>query len=231
MSNESVGLAQTSHRLQSCFISWNGRAATMAWKKRRSQVKELAEGLAKIGALQFGSSTLPDGSESSYLVNLKGLPSYPGMFRLVVDSMAELISAKAPRVDAFCCVPGDGLIVAAPLALAASKPLIYTRTPQGNERGIEGEVRPGWKVAVVGDLAASGKTILSTSRAIENEGGEAKQAFVLIDRLEGAREKLSKEGVSLYCVTDVMELADTLFSMELISEANLKAITRAVGRR
>lgn len=203
----------------------------MAWRKRRSQVKDLAEGLTKIGALQFGSSTLPDGSESSYLVNLKALPSYPGTYRLVVDSMSKLISAKAPKVDAFCSVPADGLIVAAPLALAAAKPLIYTRTPRGNERGVEGEVRPGWRVAVIGDLAASGKTILSTSRAIAKEGGDVKQAFVLIDRMEGARETLSKEGITLYCVTDVMELADTLFSMELISEANLKAITRGVERR
>jgi len=38
-------------------------------------------------------------------------------------------------------------------------------------------------------------------------------------------------GIALHCVTDVMELADTLASMELISQGNLKAITKSVGGR
>ena len=55
--------------------------------------------------------------------------------------------------------------------------------------------------------------------------------MVLIDRMEGAREKLSKQGIALHAVTDMMELADTLASMELISEENLKAIAKSVGPR
>ena len=55
--------------------------------------------------------------------------------------------------------------------------------------------------------------------------------MVFIDRLEGARERLSKRGIALHAVTDAVELADTLFSMELISKENMKAITRSVGRR
>jgi orotate phosphoribosyltransferase len=54
---------------------------------------------------------------------------------------------------------------------------------------------------------------------------------VLIDRLEGAREKLSQRGITLHAVTDMVELADTLYSLELISRDNLKAITKSVGRR
>ncbi|HYB06949.1 MAG TPA: hypothetical protein VEB87_02200, partial [Nitrososphaerales archaeon] len=63
------------------------------------------------------------------------------------------------------------------------------------------------------------------------EGGKVTAAVVLIDRLEGARERLSKKGISLHSVTDMLELADTLYSMELISKDNLKAITKSVGSR
>ncbi len=203
----------------------------MAWKRRRGQLRALAEGLVKAGALQFGTFSLPDGKDSSYYVNLRGLPSYPGLYKLVVDSMAVLLS-KAPKVDALCGVPLSGLAIAAPLAIAQEKPLIYTRTgKQVNERVVEGEVRPGWKVTVVNDLVASGKSILSAAQAVEQEGGEVKQAAVVIDRMEGARERLSKQGISLHALTDIIELSDILFSMELISEANLKSITRAVGSR
>ncbi|MDG7028091.1 MAG: hypothetical protein JRN16_06755, partial [Nitrososphaerota archaeon] len=144
----------------------------------------------------------------------------------------EQVSKKVPKADAICAVPTMGLILAVPVAVALEKPLVYIRTERHeNDRLVEGEVRPGWNVVVVGDLATSGKTIMSAAEAIEDEGGRVSSAVVLIDRLEGAREELGKKKVALHAVTDVVELADTLLSMELITKDNMKAITKSVGRR
>jgi orotate phosphoribosyltransferase len=204
----------------------------MAWKRRRSRLNDIAEGLAKVGALQFGTFTLPDGRDSSYYVNLRGLPSYPGVYGMVIEALSDLLAKKVAKVDALCAVPLTGILVAAPVAVAVQKPLIYTRQgKKPNERLVEGEVRPGMKVVVVDDLATSGKSILSAADAVEDEGGKVNSALVLIDRLEGARERLSKRGIALHAVTDMVELADTLYSMELISKENLKAITKSVGGR
>jgi len=204
----------------------------MAWKKRHSRLNDIAEGLVKAGALQFGTFTLPDGKDSSYYINLGGLPSYPGVYEAAVDALTELVSRKAPRVDAYCAVPVAGLLLASPMALAQRKPLVYMPAKKlESGRHVEGEVRPGWNVAIVGDLATSGKTIVSAAEAIEGEGGSVSSAVVLIDRLEGARERLSKRGIDLHAVTDMVELADALYSMELISKENVKAITRSMGRR
>jgi orotate phosphoribosyltransferase len=204
----------------------------MAWKKRRSRLNDIAEGLVKVGALQFGTFTLPDGKDSSYFVNLRGLPSYPGVYGMAVEALTELASKKTPKADAYCAVPLAGLLLASPLAVAQEKPLVYTPIERlEGGRLVEGEVRPGWNVVIVGDLATSGRTILAAADAIEDEGGRVNSALVLIDRLEGARERLSKRGIALHAVTDMVELADTLFSMELISKENVKAITKSVGRR
>jgi orotate phosphoribosyltransferase len=204
----------------------------MSRKNRRRRVSDLAEGLVKAGSLQFGAFTLPDGKDSPYYVNLRGLTGYPGLFGLVVDSLSELVSKKAPKANALCGVPTTGLTMASPVAVSLKKPLVYTRVMEAsNERRIEGEVRPGWDVVVVDDLATSGKTVLSAAEAIEDEGGKVRSAVVLIDRLEGARERLSKKGIALHAVTDMLELADTLYSMELITKDNLKAITKSVGGR
>jgi orotate phosphoribosyltransferase len=214
------------------FYKHESDSKAMAWKKRSSRLNEIAEGLVKVGALQFGTFTLPDGKDSSYYVNLRGLPSYPGVYRVAVEALSDLVSKKVTKVDGFCAVPITGLLLAAPLAVAQRKPLIYTRMDRGeSERLVEGEVRPGWKVVIVGDLSTSGKTILSAADAIHDEGGMVSSAVVLIDRLEGARERLSKQGIALHAVTDMMELADTLYSMELITKDNLKAITKSVGGR
>jgi orotate phosphoribosyltransferase len=202
----------------------------VAWKKRRGRLQSLAEGLVKAGALQFGTFTLADGRDSPYYVNLRGLSSYPGLYRLVVDSMVDLVS-KVQTPDAFCTVPVSGLTIAAPLALEKGKPLLYTtERKQGAGRVLEGEVRPGWKVMIIDDLATTGKTVLTAAKAVEQEGGEVKHAAVVLDRLEGAREVLSKQGISLHALTDILELSDTLFAMGLMSEGNLKSITKTVGR-
>ena len=204
----------------------------MAWRKQHDQLQRLAEGLVKIGALQFGTFTLPDGSESSYFINLRGLPSYPGVYKLVVGSLASLVESKTPKADALCAIPITGLAMAAPVAISLGKPLAYTRVArQPGERVVEGEMRPGWNVVILDDLATTGKTILSTAKAVEQEGGEVGHAVVLIDRLEGAREKLSNKGIALHSFTDMLELADTLYSMELISKGNLKSITESVEKR
>ncbi len=151
---------------------------------------------------------------------------------MVVRALADVISRKAPKADALCAVPLTGLLLASPAAVSLNMPLVYTRVEKRDDgRHIEGEIRPGWNVVVVGDLATSGKTMLSAAEAIEDEGGRVSSAVVLIDRLEGAREKLSKKGIALHPVTDVVELADTLYSMELISKENLKSITKSVGGR
>ena len=192
----------------------------------------MAEGLLKAGALQFGTFTLPDGRDSAYYVNLRGIPSYPGLFGLVVDSVTDMVSKKAAKANAICGVPLMGLTISSPVAISLKKPLVYTRmSKEANERLVEGEVRPGWNVVVLADIATSGKSILSTAEAIEDEGGKVSQAMVLIDRIEGARERLSKRGIALQAVTDMLELADALYSMEMISKDNLKAITKSVESR
>jgi orotate phosphoribosyltransferase len=207
-------------------------SGAVAWKKRKSRLNDLAEGLLKAGALQFGTFTLPDGRDSAYYVNLRGIPSYPGLFSLVVDSVTDTVSKKAAKANALCGVPLMGLTIASPVAVALKKPLVYTRmSKQANERLVEGEVRPGWNVVVLDDIATSGKSILSAAETIEDEGGKVSQAVVLIDRMEGAREALTKKGIALHAVTDMLELADTLYSMEMISKDNLKAITKSVERR
>jgi orotate phosphoribosyltransferase len=202
----------------------------MTWKTRQKSLERLAEGIVKVGALQFGTYTLPDGRDSSYVVNLRGLPSYPGVFQAVVESMLGVAKSKASKVDAVCSVPIAGLLYASPLALSLGKPLVYASQPgpRGGRR-VEGEVRPGWEVMLVDDLASSGGTLLTTAEAVQQEGCEVKHAVVFLDRLEGARERLHKEGIAMHSVTDIMELADTLVALELIGKEDFRKITKTVG--
>ncbi len=207
----------------------------MASKKRSNLVASIGTTLVKTDAIQFGAFAISDKRQSSYYVNLRGLPSFPGAYRVVTDALAAFVSDEIglKNFEAIAGIPAAGLTFSSPLALATAKPMIYVRTGarvDRTERQVEGTLRPGWRILLVDDLVTSGSTLLSAVAAIRQEGGEVRDAVALIDRMEGAGERLQENGVRLRSMTNIRELADFLFSKNLISEQNLKAISKQVGR-
>ncbi|HLQ21277.1 MAG TPA: hypothetical protein VK127_03105, partial [Nitrososphaerales archaeon] len=63
------------------------------------------------------------------------------------------------------------------------------------------------------------------------EGAEVRDAAVLIDRLEGGRERLARNQVKLHPLTDILELGDALFAENTIGKEDLNAIVTQVGGR
>ncbi len=206
----------------------------MAWKRRSMIVESIATALVKTDAFQFGTFTLSGNRQSSYYINLHGLPSFPGAYRLVTDALAAFVRDKVglKNFDAVGGIPIAGLNFSSPLALAIGKPMIYARAGIESERSqrlVEGSLKPGWRILLVDDLVTSGRTLSSSVAVIRQEGAEVKDAVAIIDRMEGARERLLKEGVKLHTMTDILEVSDFLFSKNLITDENLKAITKQLG--
>jgi orotate phosphoribosyltransferase len=89
--------------------------------------------------------------------------------------------------------------VVAALSADSDKPLsafIVRKEPKkhGERKMIEGPFQAGWKVAVVDDVITTGGSTLKAIRAVEEEGGQVVLAMAVVDRLEGGRENLEKEG-------------------------------------
>jgi orotate phosphoribosyltransferase len=56
---------------------------------------------------------------------------------------------------------------------------------------VEGIVRPGDRVAVVDDVFTQGTSVLQAIGEVEKVGAEVVAAICIVDRLEGARERLA----------------------------------------
>ncbi len=206
----------------------------MSWKKRKRLVESVAAALVKAGALQFGTYTLPNGRESSYMITLEDLPSFPGAYRVVFDAFLDLVKTGVglKKFDALAGIPAGGLMWSSPIALTLMLPMISVRKEErGRPRRVEGVVKPGWRVLVVDDLIASGETMSSSCGAVRQEGAEVRDAAVLIDRLEGGRKRLARNQVKLHPLTDILEVGDALFAENMIGEEDLKAIVKQVGGR
>jgi orotate phosphoribosyltransferase len=205
----------------------------LSWKRRKSLVESVAAALVKAGALEFGTYTLPNGRESSYMISLEELPSFPGAYRAVFDAFLELVKMGVglKNFDALAGIPIGGLMWSSPIALTLRLPMVSVRKEGRGPRRVEGAVRPGWRVLVIDDLIASGETMSSSCAAVRQEGAEVSDAAVLIDRLEGGRERLAKTKVNLHPLTDILELGDALFAENTIGKEDLKAIVKQVGGR
>jgi orotate phosphoribosyltransferase len=125
-------------------------------------------------------------------------------------------------VDKIAGIPTGGLPWASVLAYNLSKPLVYTRKEiklHGRERKVEGVLASGDRVLLVDDVITSGKSTLAALESLRAEGGVVESALVLIDREEGGKGHLEKQGVKLYSVAKISEIAQKLLDMEAITKA------------
>ena len=62
----------------------------------------------------------------------------------------------------------------------------------GSQERLEGIVRPGFRVAVVDDVLTSGGSVEQAIAEIEKVGAKVAVVSCIVDRLEGARERLAR---------------------------------------
>ncbi|MDA4132249.1 MAG: orotate phosphoribosyltransferase, partial [Thaumarchaeota archaeon] len=179
---------------------------------------------------------LASGRLSSYYVDLRAVPSYPGAYRYVIDAYMALLKNDVglDKFEVIAGIPTAGLAFSSPIALQLEKPMIYVRKEAkdyGRQKRIEGTMNLGSRVLVMDDVITTGHSVLGGVEAIREEGGEVKHVAVLIDRLEGAKANLKKSGVVLHPMTDILELVHTLHERDEISADELKAIRAQVSGR
>ncbi len=197
-------------------------------------VKEFATFLHQNDAIKFGSFKLSSGKESSYYIDLRIVPSFPHQFRKMIKSLQSLISEKIgyDNFDCIASVPTSGLVIASALAIEIIKPLVYIRQKpkeHGTENVIEGKIAKGTRVLLVDDVATTGLSLLNAIKVLRNGEAVVTDAFTIINRLEGARERLQQENVKLYEVTDITTLVSILNKEKLLADQTFESVKKQIG--
>ncbi len=198
-------------------------------------VKEFATFLHQNGALKFGDFTLSSGKNSSYYVDLRLVSSFPHPFRKMIKSLQNLISQEIgfDNFDCFASVPTGGLVIASALAMETVKPLIYVRTKPkeyGTSKSIEGKIENGMKVLMIDDVATTGGSMINSIKLLKQAGMVVTDAYVIMNRLEGADKKLESEGVKMHQLTDIIEMTKSLQKSKLIGQEVLEKIQKQVNQ-
>jgi len=197
-------------------------------------VKEFATFLHEKGAIKFGDFTLTSGKKSSYYVDLRIVPSFPHQFRKMVKRLQSNISEKIglENFDYLVSVPTSGLVIASALATETVKPLIYVRNKPkdyGTSKSIEGSFEQGKKALMIDDVATTGGSVVNAIKSLKEAGIVISDAFVIINRMECASEALEAEGVKIHNLTDILEITNSLYNQNLISNDVLENVKNQIS--
>lgn len=197
-------------------------------------VKEFATFLHQKGIIRFGDFTLASGKKSSYYVDLRIVPSFPHQFRHMIKHLQNTISEEIglDNFDAIASVPTGGLVIASALALETVKPFVYVRSQAksyGTGKLVEGVVTEGMKILVVDDVATTGGSVINGIKELKKAGAIISDAYVIVNRLEGAQESLEQEKVKLHHMLDILSIAKVLADAKLIDKSVLDRVQKQVS--
>jgi len=196
-------------------------------------VKEFATFLHQNGVLRFGEFTLSSGKKSSYYIDLRIIPSFPHQFRKMIKHLQNSITEDIglDNFDSIASIPTGGLVIASALAFEILKPLIYVRNKpkeHGTTKSVEGVTRSDMKVLVIDDVATTGSSVVNGVKQLKEAGTKVTDAYVIINRLEGAEKMLESESVKLHQLTDIMEITKILHEDNLVSNEILENVNKQV---
>lgn len=189
----------------------------------------LAELLWRLGAVQFGEFTLGRTAvRSPIYLNPRKLIGHPRAMRRAADVIhAEIMALQAMRhpqvapFDLVAGVPLGGLHLATAYSLETDVPMVYLH-PGRDEVAVEGVYEPGQTALIMDDLVTGGGSIAETAEKLREAGLLVRDAFVLIDRQQGARERLRAEGINMRAALNLQVILNHLRSNDFIEDAWFK---------
>jgi orotate phosphoribosyltransferase len=154
--------------------------------------------LFKDRAVAFGDFTLASGKKSTYYINSKKVLFHGEAIAL----LGELLFDATRELDLQAI---GGLEVGAiPMATAAvlrfqqaGRTLegFFVRKQakgHGSQERVEGRVQSGDRVVIVDDVLTTGESVVQAIEAVEAIGAKVLRIVCIVDRLQGARDRLNK---------------------------------------
>jgi orotate phosphoribosyltransferase len=164
-------------------------------------ISPLAKAIADVALLR-GTFTLRSGKTSSYYLDKYLFSTRPELLKQLAPLFAQRISKVEQRTGKKVLRLAGAELGGIPLVTAASLetglPCIFVRNKKkdyGTAKQLEGVVNKGDAVVLVEDVATTGGQALEAVASLRELGADVLAIIATIDRLEGARENVEREGL------------------------------------
>lgn len=180
----------------------------MSARNQHSSGRERLREIIAERSFKEGEFTLSSGKKSDVFFNLKPTMLDPEGLNLLADQVLEV----SEECEASCI---GGLVMGAvPVLISVvlksyetPKPLkgFWIRKEQkthGMQQLLDGDLKPGSRVIVVDDVTTTGESVLKAIDYVENNNCTVSCVVTVIDRCEGARQRLEARGHDLISIFD-----------------------------
>ncbi|MBN1432438.1 MAG: orotate phosphoribosyltransferase [Methanomicrobiaceae archaeon] len=168
-------------------------------------VNKVAEILIKYGAIEFGDFTLASGAKSRYYIDIKTAATNPELLAIIGREIAENFDFEVVAGVAVGAVP-----IAVAVSLASGKPYCIIRKEEkshGKSGKLVGDVRDK-KVLLVEDVTTSGGSVIFGLDVLRENAAKVDEVVTIVDREQGAYEKLKSAGVRLSALVKASEIVE-----------------------
>ena len=190
--------------------------------------KIIAGKLLKIKAVKLQPAhpfTWASGWKSPIYCDNRKTLSYPEIRNTIKIELSRLINENFSETTAIAGVATGGIPQGALVADYLGLPFVYVRSApkdHGLENLIEGELKPGSKVAIIEDLVSTGGSSLKAVQAIRNFGCEVTGMLAIFTHGFPVAELRFKEaGVSLVTLSNYNAVIEEAARINYINEDDI----------
>ena len=161
--------------------------------------------MVEMGALKFGRFRLKSGKISTYYVDVKTALTRPEFLEEVARRFSEL----PLEYDRVAGLELGGVPLAVAVGLKKALPYVIIRKEEksyGTGGRFVGEIPRGEVILIVEDVITTGGTTLSGIKAVREAGGVVKDVAVVVDREEGGREAIERDGATVHSLLTAADL-------------------------
>lgn len=156
--------------------------------------------------------TLASGAQSGVYIDLRRVTMHPEGASLIGAMLLERLSASGVVAVGGMQTAAIPVVTAVVMASAATgSPLrgFYVRDkakPRGAQRRIEGQMRPGDRVALLEDTMTTGGSTMTAVEAVREEGAEVVRVIAVVDRQKGGAELYAAAGIPFEAVVTLADI-------------------------
>jgi len=164
----------------------------------------LVDALLAVEAVRFGEFELAHGGTSDYYVDKYRFETDPGCLSAIARAFASRVGDATLAGVALGAVP-----LVAVTSVESGNPYVIVRKSRkayGTGNRIEGVLEPGEPVVVLEDVVTTGTSALEAVEALREAGATVERLLVVVDREEGARDRLAAAGIELEALLTAADL-------------------------
>lgn len=171
------------------------------------QKQELIAALKACGAVRYGDFTLASGKKSKYYIDIKKASTDPKTLKIIARQAALRI--KEMDVDTVAGVELGGVPLATAVSLETELPLLIVRKSvkdYGTKSRFVGDLKPEDRLVMLEDVTTSGGSVRDAIEVVREAGASLEYVITVVDREEGAGEKLKEADVELVPLVSASDL-------------------------